>query len=128
MGTLGETTSKSLAAVIQQANGPGGGRVPGAAGAKYHGGYGGGAGTWGRVSTGRGGAPQLPLSALHRNVPTASQTGRRSRVRANAEGTRSLWDTLPEKALPKPPAKGNGRLTASAPRPHTAKPRGTAIR
>ena len=127
MGTLGETTSKRLAAVIQQANGPSGGRVPHAAGAKYYGGFGGAAGTWGRVPTGRGGMPQQPLSALHRNVPASSQTGRRLRVRPNAEGTKSLWDTLPEKPLPNAPAKGSSPA-AGTPRPHTAKCRGATSR
>jgi hypothetical protein len=122
MATLGDSTSKRLAAVVKQiSNSP---AVPaGIAGAKYHGDAPGGRiSAWGRAPTGRSGSmlPVQPLSDLHKNMLHGSLVRRREKVRPNSEGTKCLWDTLPSKTLPKAPAKGGRPSSPPRRRPQSS--------
>jgi hypothetical protein len=120
MGTLGDSTSKRIAAVIKSSAAAGGSLghgPPVAGGAKYYGGYQGPmAGTWSKKPTGRG-DPASPL----RNMPSHANTaGRRPKVRPNSEGEKALWDTLPAKELPHAPAKGGRPASPRKQRPQSA--------
>jgi hypothetical protein len=130
MATLGDSTSKRLAAVVKQANSSPAGPA-GLAGAKYYGDAPGGRiGTWGRAPTGRSGSmlPNQPLSDLHKNVMNGSLAGKRERVRPNSEGAKSLWDTLPSKTLPQAPAKGGRPRSPNKLRPQSAHTSRTPLR
>ena len=116
MGTLGDTTSRNLASVVRAAN-SGGGNAP-AVGGKYHGGFSGGGGSFGRAPSGRGDPPPRASGAGGSSVRgpllrSGGNTGVRPKVRPNSEGVKALWDTLEFKELPKAPAKGASNMLGS---------------
>lgn len=143
MGTLMDSTSKRIASAIRGANASSGTGQAAGKGAKYHGGFESGGGTWGRAVTGRGepsGAAQRSSNAdqpktqqspspspLQPHVsadnimrPTSS-VGRRQRIRPNSAGVFSKWDSLAPRDLPKCP-KGTSPRPGLRPRSATARP------
>eukprot|EP00892_Ulva_mutabilis_P007281 jgi/Ulvmu1/4925/UM203_0004.1 len=143
MGTLMDSTSKRLVSAIrggESSASPGQAASPGA---RYHGGYQSGGGTWGRAATGRGqpnepsqvhgksdqpGVPQRaptaplqPQTFAQNVMRPSSSVGRRQRIRPNSAGAFSTWDTIAGKDLPKC-AKGTSPRLGMRPNSATARP------
>ena len=122
MGTLGDSTSKRLAAVVRGINGAGAASALAPKGsAAYYGGWAGPAGTWSK-SPRFNGREDARSSSQPRPLQTheANTSGRRDKIRPNSEGERALWDTLPAKELPNAPAKGGRPVSPHRQRPKSA--------
>jgi len=108
MGTMGETTSRSLAGAIRgnlAGGGVGGGGSGGGAKGTYVGGYAGGlGGSWGRAAR--------PTSAV--DGSGGGGGGEKGRTRPASYGAKNLWDENPAALPPTSPARTRGGRPGSA--------------